>query len=172
MLLGSGCGVNGSGEILRRLFGSCDPCGERVKRLSYGVVAGSGFGLSSRLVHPTHGGGTSPSLSSFFRFSLVLRTLRGVSGLLHAEWSLCRCSAGLSLGDSGLTFAGNGCERRTLGVGGRFCAQLVLILRKELAFLPLWSPPYDCCIMMWPRAMSKSTLPGTDENIAMAVFES
>jgi hypothetical protein len=77
--------MNGSGDRLRGLLGACDPGGEIVSRLSHGVVACNLIGLSSELVHPTHGGGTSPILSSFFRFSLVLRTLRGVSGLLHAE---------------------------------------------------------------------------------------
>lgn len=77
--------MNGSGDRLRGLLGACDAGGESVNRLSYGVVACSLCGLSSEPAHPTHGGGTSPTLSSFFRFSLVLRTLRGVSGLLHAE---------------------------------------------------------------------------------------
>lgn len=128
MFSGSGCGRDGSGDRLQGLVGACDAGGENVNKLSYGVVACSLCGLSSELVHPTHGGGTSPILSSFFRFSLVLRTLRGVSGLLHAEWSLCRCRAGFSLGDNGLMCAGNGCERKARGVGGRFCALSVLIV--------------------------------------------
>jgi hypothetical protein len=33
------------------------------------------------------------------RFSLVLRTLRGVSGLLQAEWSRCLFKAGLLFGE-------------------------------------------------------------------------
>lgn len=137
-------GGNGCGDRLRGLLGACDAGGERVNKLSYGVVACSLCGLSSELVHPTHGGGTSPILSSFLRFSLVLRTLRGVSGLLHAEWSLCRCRAGLSLGDSGLMFEGNGSERKPLGVGGRFCALSVLIVGYMRDRLPLLSSPYDC----------------------------
>jgi len=145
---GSGCGGNGSGDRLRGLLGTCDAGGESVSKLSYGVVACSLCGLSSELVHPTHGGGTSPILSSFLRFSLVLRTRRGVSGLLHAEWSLCRCRAGLSLGDNGLMCAGNGCERKPRGVGGRFCASSVLIMGHMCGLLPLLSSPYDCCIMM------------------------
>jgi hypothetical protein len=149
MLPGTGCWVNDSCEVLRRLLGACDAGGESVDGLSYGVVACSTFGLSSELVHPTHGGGTSPICSPFFRFSLVFRTLRGVSGLLHAEWSLCRCRAGLSLGDSGLMLAVNGCDRKPLGVGGRFWAWSVLSVKCVCgSFLPLLSSPYDYCIMM------------------------
>jgi hypothetical protein len=85
LLPGLGRGVNASGEILRRLVGPCEPGGERGDKLLYCVVASGDFGLSSAPIHPTHGGGTSPSLSSFFRFSLVFRTLSGVSGLLQAE---------------------------------------------------------------------------------------
>ena len=142
------CEGNDSGNRLRGLLGACDGGGESVSKLSYGVVACSLCGLSSEPVHPTHGGGTSPILSSFFRFSLVLRTLRGVSGLLHAEWSLCRCRAGLSLGDNGLMCVGNGCERKALGVGGRFCALSISIVGHMCGLLPLLSSPYDCYIMM------------------------
>jgi hypothetical protein len=45
-------------------------------------------------------------------------------------------------------FAGNGCERKALGVGGRFCELLVLIVGWTRDHLPLLSSPYDYRIMM------------------------
>jgi hypothetical protein len=141
-----------SAVLLPGLGRDVNASGERGERLLYGAVASGDFGLSSVPRQPTHGGGTSPSLSSFFRFSLVLRTLRGVSGLLHAEWSRCLCKAGLSLGDNGLMFVVNGCERRPLGVGGRFCLLSAVYARSARFCSPLWSSPYAQCalyIMLW-----------------------
>lgn len=98
----SGCSSMGSGEATRRLCAS-GLSAERGSGVSLGTSARTGSKVSSAPVHPTHGGGTSPSPPSCFRFSLVLRTLKGVSGLPHAEWSLCLRKAGLVLGESGLT---------------------------------------------------------------------
>ena len=53
------------------------------------------------------------------RFSLVLRTLRGVSGLLHAEWSRCLLNAGLLCGER------PGRSGAAASMGAWFCQALV-----------------------------------------------
>lgn len=53
------------------------------------------------------------------RFSLVLRTLRGVSGLLHAEWSRCLFNAGLLLGER------PGKRGAAASIGGWFCRVII-----------------------------------------------
>ena len=66
------------------------------------------------------------------RFSLVLRTLSGVSGFLQAEWSRCLFSAGLLFGE---ILESSGAAR----AGGWFYVRFVseTLLYNSKASLPL-----------------------------------
>lgn len=63
-------------------------------------------------------------------------------------------------------FAGIGCERKILGVGGRFCALSALIAEYKRGLAPLLSSPYHCCIMMRSMATLCRKMIKTDERIA------